>query len=98
MEASTPAEGSAGQDIGPGEFIPVATTQAAVGQRDVRLDETTGISSKAAARGTGAGSAGLPPRHLVLVLAVVAIWGTNFVVIHEGLKQFPPLLFATLRF
>jgi O-acetylserine/cysteine efflux transporter len=43
-------------------------------------------------------SVGLPPRHVMLVLAVVAIWGTNFVVIHEGLKQFPPLLFAALRF
>ncbi len=46
----------------------------------------------------GSSSVGLPPRHLTLVLVVVAIWGTNFVVIHEGLKQFPPLLFATLRF
>jgi O-acetylserine/cysteine efflux transporter len=34
----------------------------------------------------------------LLVLVVIAIWGTNFVVIHEGLRNFPPLLFATLRF
>ncbi len=50
------------------------------------------------ARGRLSGSVGLPPRHLMLVLVVVAIWGTNFVVIHEGLKHFPPLLFASLRF
>jgi O-acetylserine/cysteine efflux transporter len=50
------------------------------------------------ALGTPPITAGLPPRHLILVLVVVAIWGTNFVVIHEGLEHFPPLLFATLRF
>lgn len=36
--------------------------------------------------------------HLLLALAVVFIWGTNFVVIKFGLSDFPPLLFATLRF
>lgn len=56
------------------------------------------VSKKMAGIGPGPGSAGLPPKHLLLVLVVVAIWGTNFVVIHEGLRQFPPLLFATLRF
>jgi O-acetylserine/cysteine efflux transporter len=40
----------------------------------------------------------LPPRHLLLALAVVAIWGSNFVVIRLGLAQLPPLLFAALRF
>ncbi|WP_279483142.1 EamA family transporter [Aureimonas sp. SK2] len=40
----------------------------------------------------------LPFRHFLLGLAVVAVWGTNFVVIHEGLKHLPPLLFAALRF
>ena len=40
----------------------------------------------------------LPLKHLLLVIVVVAVWGTNFVVIHEGLKRFPPLFFATLRF
>jgi len=34
----------------------------------------------------------------LLALAVVAVWGTNFVVIHAGLAHLPPLMFATLRF
>ncbi len=37
-------------------------------------------------------------RHFSLALAVVAVWGTNFVVIKMALGQMPPLLFATLRF
>lgn len=40
----------------------------------------------------------LAPRHLLLGLAVVAVWGSNFVVIKLGLQQLPPLLFAALRF
>ncbi len=40
----------------------------------------------------------LPLRHLALALAVVSIWGSNFVVIRLGLNSFPPLLFAALRF
>src|SRR3989338_2086889 len=43
-------------------------------------------------------SPGLPLRHLLLALAVVAVWGTNFVVIKLALGHMPPLLFATLRF
>lgn len=39
----------------------------------------------------------LPFRHL-LALAVVAVWGTNFVVIKLALGTLPPLLFAALRF
>ncbi|MES2393770.1 MAG: EamA family transporter, partial [Acidobacteriota bacterium] len=31
-------------------------------------------------------------------MIVVAVWGSNFVVIHVGLSQFPPFTFATLRF
>ena len=38
------------------------------------------------------------PVHVLLALAVVAIWGTNFVVIKIGLREFPPFLFAALRF
>lgn len=34
----------------------------------------------------------------LLALAVVAVWGTNFVVIRLGLDALPPLLFAALRF
>ena len=40
----------------------------------------------------------LPLRHLLLALAVVAVWGTNFVVIKQGLAHLPPILFAALRF
>ena len=40
----------------------------------------------------------LPAAHFLLCLAVVAVWGTNFVVIRLGLDHLPPLLFATLRF
>lgn len=40
----------------------------------------------------------LPLSHLLAALAVVAVWGTNFVVIRWGLDAFPPLTFAALRF
>ena len=40
----------------------------------------------------------LPLRHFLLALAVVAVWGTNFVVIKLALNHLPPLAFATLRF
>lgn len=43
-------------------------------------------------------SATLPARHFLLALVVVAIWGTNFVVIKQALAQLPPLFFAALRF
>ena len=42
--------------------------------------------------------AALPPRHFFLALAVVAVWGTNFVVIKLALNHLPPMLFAALRF
>ncbi len=38
------------------------------------------------------------PRHVLLALAVVLVWGINFVVIEVGLEEFPPLLFSALRF
>ena len=40
----------------------------------------------------------LPLSHLLLALAIVAVWGTNFVVIKLSLEAFPPFLFATLRY
>jgi O-acetylserine/cysteine efflux transporter len=43
-------------------------------------------------------SSSLPLRHLLLAVMVVAVWGTNFVVIKLALEQLPPLLLATLRF
>ncbi len=40
----------------------------------------------------------MPLLHIVIALVIVAVWGTNFVVIKAGLRDFPPFLFATLRF
>ena len=40
----------------------------------------------------------LPLSHLLLALVIVAVWGTNFVVIKLSLDAFPPFLFAALRF
>lgn len=41
---------------------------------------------------------GLPPAHLLLAVAVMVVWGTNFVVIKLALAHLPPLTFALLRF
>ncbi len=41
---------------------------------------------------------GLPLSHLALALAVMAVWGSNFVVIKVALHHLQPLLLATLRF
>ena len=43
-------------------------------------------------------SADLPAGHLLLALAIVAIWGTNFVVMKNCLASFPPFYFAALRY
>ncbi|MBW7945567.1 MAG: EamA family transporter [Sphingomonadaceae bacterium] len=51
-----------------------------------------------AAESPSAASGRVPPLHLLLALAVVAVWGTNFVVIRVALDDLPPLLFAALRF
>jgi O-acetylserine/cysteine efflux transporter len=40
----------------------------------------------------------LPPRHVLLAIAVMAVWGSNFVVIKLALAHLPPLLLAALRF
>ncbi len=40
----------------------------------------------------------MPVRDVALAIAVMAIWGFNFVVIKIGLVSFPPLLFSALRF
>lgn len=53
-----------------------------------RLDDAAGPLS----------GAKLPLRHALLALAVVAVWGTNFVVIKTALATLPPLLLAVLRF
>jgi len=38
------------------------------------------------------------PAHLLLCVAVMAVWGSNFVVIKVALAHLPPLTLATLRF
>jgi O-acetylserine/cysteine efflux transporter len=43
-------------------------------------------------------AATLPLRHFLLALAVVAIWGSNFVVIKYALHTLPPMTLAVLRF
>ncbi len=43
-------------------------------------------------------SAALPLRHLAIALAVVAIWGANFVAIKVALRELPPLLLCAVRF
>lgn len=40
----------------------------------------------------------LPFSHILLAMAVTAVWGSNFVIIKLTLADLPPLLFATLRF
>lgn len=42
--------------------------------------------------------AALTPVHLLLAIAVMIVWGSNFVVIKQALGHLPPLAFATLRF
>lgn len=42
--------------------------------------------------------AALSWRHFLLALAIVSVWGSNFVVIKVALGHLPPLLFAALRF
>jgi O-acetylserine/cysteine efflux transporter len=46
----------------------------------------------------GHGHYQLPISHLLLALAIVAVWGTNFVVIKICLANFPPFVFAALRY
>jgi O-acetylserine/cysteine efflux transporter len=38
------------------------------------------------------------PRHIALALAIVLIWGVNFVAISHALDGFPPVLLAAVRF
>ena len=47
---------------------------------------------------TTSNRAGMPALHLLLALAVMAVWGTNFVVIKQALGHLPPLTLAALRF
>src|SRR3990170_1659274 len=45
-----------------------------------------------------AAASSLTLRDASIALAVMAVWGTNFVVIRLGLDHLPPLFFAALRF
>jgi len=40
----------------------------------------------------------MSPQHILLAILVTAIWGFNFVVIHWGLGDMPPLLLSAMRF
>lgn len=40
----------------------------------------------------------LSPKHLLLALLVVLVWGTNFIAVYIGLKEFPPFLLCAIRF
>lgn len=40
----------------------------------------------------------LSPKHLLLTLLTVFIWGMNFIAIYVGLKGFPPFLLCAVRF
>jgi O-acetylserine/cysteine efflux transporter len=40
----------------------------------------------------------LPPLYAALALAVIAVWGTNFVIMKYALGHLPPLTLAALRF
>ena len=40
----------------------------------------------------------MPPRHLMLALVVILVWGVNFAVIKVGLVGVPPFLLGALRF
>jgi len=43
-------------------------------------------------------SVNLTPKHLLLALLIVIVWGLNFIAIYLGLKELPPFLFCVLRF
>lgn len=63
------------------------------------LCDAAALARPGAMRHTGAmNRAALPPLHILLALAIVAVWGSNFVVIKLALDALPPLTLAALRF
>ncbi|MGV3686925.1 MAG: EamA family transporter [Daejeonella sp.] len=40
----------------------------------------------------------LTPKHLLVVLSIVLIWGVNFIAVFIGLKILPPFLLSAIRF
>ena len=55
----------------------------------------TGVPTRLHAPSTGPS---LKPVHILMAVAVAAIWGFNFVAIRWGLDSYPPILLACLRF
>ena len=53
---------------------------------------------RADAGGRGVTRARLTVPHLLMALAVMAVWGTNFVVVKHALGDLPPLTLGALRF
>ncbi|MFJ9611692.1 EamA family transporter [Kitasatospora sp. NPDC101176] len=56
------------------------------------------MTATPAAPGGSPNGRSMSPRHIALAVLVAAVWGLNFVLIHVGLENFPPLLFCALRF
>lgn len=40
----------------------------------------------------------MPPRHILLALAIATVWGVSFVAIRWGVDEVPPLLLTALRY
>jgi O-acetylserine/cysteine efflux transporter len=40
----------------------------------------------------------LPPKHILVVLSIVLMWGVNFIAVFIGLKSLPPFLLCAIRF
>ena len=40
----------------------------------------------------------LPPKHILIVLSIVLMWGVNFIAVFIGLKSLPPFLLCAIRF
>ena len=40
----------------------------------------------------------LPPKHILIVLSIVLMWGVNFIAVYIGLKSLPPFLLCAIRF
>jgi O-acetylserine/cysteine efflux transporter len=38
------------------------------------------------------------PVHIALAIALTVVWGLNFIAMHIGLRELPPLFFAAIRF
>lgn len=43
-------------------------------------------------------SVNLPPKHILVVISIVLIWGVNFIAVFIGLQTLPPFLLCAVRF